>query len=216
MTSIAAVLVDNGEGQFSAALERLASNPLIRSIAAAGAPITNVTIENIHRLRAASLRPSAAMVETLRWFETTDASHLLCVLSPRVEITANGLRRLANVAADTRAAVVYSDFFDAAADGAATLHPLIDYQPGSIRDDFDFGHAVLISRAAVNGLADAIEAEHTASRIWRLVRPPSPANRAWPGRPSFRAHVFRSPPPWNCPPTTPISATLIRETATIK
>ncbi len=165
MTSIAAVLVDNGEGQFSAALERLASNPLIRSIAAAGAPITNVTIENIHRLRAASLRPSAAMVETLRWFETTDASHLLCVLSPRVEITANGLRRLANVAADTRAAVVYSDFFDAAADGAATLHPLIDYQPGSIRDDFDFGHAVLISRAAVNGLADAIEAEHTATEF---------------------------------------------------
>ena len=40
------------------------------------------------------------------------------------------------------------------------LRPLIDCQPGSIRDDFDFGHVILLSREALNGLADAIETEH--------------------------------------------------------
>ncbi|HVT28035.1 MAG TPA: glycosyltransferase family 2 protein [Lacipirellulaceae bacterium] len=161
MTSIAAILIDNGMGQSAPVLERLATSQQIRSVALAGAPSANVTA--VHRLRATSLRPAAAIVETLRWFETTDVSHLLCVMSPRVEITANGLRRLTNVAADTRAAIVYSDFFDAAPNGAATLHPLIDCQPGSIRDDFDFGQALLISRAAANGLADAIEAERAAT-----------------------------------------------------
>lgn len=165
MTSVAAVLVDNGEGQTSAALTRLAANRQVRSVALAGAPNGNVTVENAHRLRASSLRPSGAVVEALRWFDTTDASHLLCLLSPCAEITVGTLRRLAHVAADTCAAMVYSDFFDAAADGDVTLHQLIDYQPGSIRDDFDLGQAVLISRAAASGLADRIESERTATEF---------------------------------------------------
>ena len=29
--------------------------------------------------------------------------------------------------------------------GEKTLHPLNDYQPGSVRDDFDFGAMILFS-----------------------------------------------------------------------
>ena len=43
------------------------------------------------------------------------------------------------------------------------LHPLVEYQLGSIRDDFDFGHAVLISRHATTGLANAIERDQSSS-----------------------------------------------------
>src|SRR5438552_2858312 len=72
------------------------------------------------------LRSAAAVVEALRWFEQSGSSHLLWLLSPRVEVSASGLQRLAQVAADSRAAIVYSDYFDRQAAGGVKLHPLID------------------------------------------------------------------------------------------
>lgn len=58
--------------------------------------------------------------------------------------------RMVRVAQDTGAAMVYADRweqrYDAEHDSllAPTLHPVIDYQCGSIRDDFDFGGLWLV------------------------------------------------------------------------
>lgn len=104
-----------------------------------------------------------AIADVLRWFERTDATHLLLVLSPAVEFAPAGLRRLTAVAADSGAAIVFSDFFDRDAAGATKLHQLVDYQPGSLRDDFDFGQAVVLSRPAIKGLAAAIESDGAAT-----------------------------------------------------
>ncbi len=157
MASIAAVMAEN-EGLSTVALERLAANPQIQSIAVAASAV------RMYRPRkstgcAATLRSSADIIEALHWFNTTGASHLLWALSPRVELTTTGLQRLAHAAADARAAILYSDYLDVALDGALTPHPLIDYQAGSIRDDFDFGHALLISRETVLGLPDGIKTD---------------------------------------------------------
>ncbi len=111
------------------------------------------------RFKATALRSASAVAEALRWFESTDASHLLWTLTPRVDWSTINLQRLLQVAVDTQAALLYSDYFDEKSDGTVSLHPLIDYQIGSVRDDFDFGHVVLLSRSAVGGLADAIESE---------------------------------------------------------
>ncbi|MFB3926185.1 MAG: glycosyltransferase family 2 protein [Syntrophales bacterium] len=57
------------------------------------------------------------------------------------------VERFVDVAETTRAGMVYSDFFER--QGANRWeHPLIDYQLGSIRDNFDFGPMVLISMDA--------------------------------------------------------------------
>lgn len=62
--------------------------------------------------------------------------------------------RLLEVAEDTRAALLYSDFKEDVA-GRLLDHPLADYQLGSIRDEFDFGSLVLISkRSAKRALRD--------------------------------------------------------------
>ena len=47
-------------------------------------------------------------------------------------------------AESTKAGMVYSDFYDEGNCGK-TLHPLSDYQAGSVRDDFDFGAMMLFS-----------------------------------------------------------------------
>lgn len=165
MSPIAAIAAVTDDPQSRTAMQRLSANRLVANVAVAGPPGAAAPHSNIHRLRAATLRSREAVVEALRWILATDASHLLWLLSPRVEITASGLARLIHVADDTKGAILYSDYLDQAVDGATTPHPLIDYQPGSIRDDFDFGHAVLISCSALGGLADAIEKDHTAGEF---------------------------------------------------
>jgi Glycosyl transferase family 2 len=162
MISIAAVWHSTGEAETVGILKQLADTPFIRHTAVAAPPGAKLPSGPLHRLRATALRSGEEVVEALRWFESTDATLLLWLPSPRVELTSTGMHRLAAVAADTRAALVYSDYFDLQAEGAAKLHPLIDYQPGSVRDDFDFGQITLINRSFINGLADAIEADRVA------------------------------------------------------
>jgi glycosyltransferase involved in cell wall biosynthesis len=81
--------------------------------------------------------------------EAWRTDYLLLVLpGGRVEPGARALERFVQVADDTGAAFVYSDFRQQ--NGAEVAdHPLIDYQLGAIRDNFDFGSAILLSREGV-------------------------------------------------------------------
>lgn len=67
----------------------------------------------------------------------------------RITFGARAIERLLQVADDSGAGWLYSDFREQNANGEVADHPLIDYQLGSIRDNFDFGSVLLISRAAV-------------------------------------------------------------------
>jgi len=58
------------------------------------------------------------------------------------------LERLVGTAESSGTAMVYSDFYEVGRQGRV-LHPLTDYQLGSVRDDFDFGAMMLFSTAAV-------------------------------------------------------------------
>ena len=57
------------------------------------------------------------------------------------------VERFLDTAKNTRAGIVYSDYLEIKESGSSA-HPLIDYQIGSIRDDFNFGYAVLINASA--------------------------------------------------------------------
>jgi glycosyltransferase involved in cell wall biosynthesis len=75
---------------------------------------------------------------------------LLILPGNQVELGERALERLVQVADDAGAALVYSDFREQNGD-EITDHPLIDYQLGAIRDTFDFGSVILLSREAVEG-----------------------------------------------------------------
>lgn len=50
---------------------------------------------------------------------------------------------------ESNAGIVYSDLWRIT-DGKTEMYPLCDWQKGSLRDDFDFGEMMLVSRDAVN------------------------------------------------------------------
>ncbi|HYA91801.1 MAG TPA: glycosyltransferase family 2 protein [Thermodesulfobacteriota bacterium] len=74
--------------------------------------------------------------------------HFLLFPEPRqISIEPEALEKILGKAESQKAGLVYSDFYDEN-EHWKTLHPLIDYQPGSVRDDFDFGSMMLFSVAA--------------------------------------------------------------------
>lgn len=56
----------------------------------------------------------------------------------KLEIGAFSLERLVQVADNTGATMIYSDYIEIK-DKKQSFHPVIDYQEGSLRDDFNFG-----------------------------------------------------------------------------
>ena len=68
----------------------------------------------------------------------------------------HALTRLVHVATDTKAALTYANRYSVEA-GKVVRHPVIDYQAGSLRDDFDFGSLVLINAKMLREYAKQIE-----------------------------------------------------------
>lgn len=88
---------------------------------------------------------STEVIKSVAVQQNTD--YLLFVLKEGdLEFLQSSLERLVQVAEQTRAGIIYSDYFEIK-DGKKTPHPVIDYQLGSIRDDFDFGGLMLINNA---------------------------------------------------------------------
>ncbi len=68
----------------------------------------------------------------------------------RIRLGFRALERFLEVACDTGAGLVYSDYSEESRDGETVEHPVIDYQLGSLRDDFDFGPLAILSRQSID------------------------------------------------------------------
>jgi glycosyl transferase family 2 len=97
--------------------------------------------------------PADQSAASLRELIDRAESDVLFIGDPRVEIQpgARMFERMSQVIRESHAGMVYSD---------ATGHPRIDYQAGSIRDNFDFGQVVAVSVEA------AREAECDTTLKW--------------------------------------------------
>ena len=65
-----------------------------------------------------------------------------------LELGYMALERLLQIAQDTNAGLVYADHYQVK-DGELVKAPVIDYQKGSLRDDFDFGSVLFFDAAAL-------------------------------------------------------------------
>ena len=74
-----------------------------------------------------------------------------------------GLERLEQIASDSGAAMIYADHFDGEAPA-----PVIDYQQGSLRDDFDFGGVQLYRTSALKEAASKMDADYEFAGLYDL------------------------------------------------
>ena len=79
--------------------------------------------------------------------------YCLIITSPKpVRLGHRAIERMLRVAEDTRAGIVYADHY-VEDEGVRTLHPLIDYQKGSLRNDFDMGTLLMVHHEVVKTTA---------------------------------------------------------------
>ena len=74
---------------------------------------------------------------------------MICTKTTPIRWGLYALERFLRTADDTAAVMVYSDHYSLVKDNQLEKHPVIDYQQGSLRDDFDFGSLWLVKAQAL-------------------------------------------------------------------
>lgn len=92
---------------------------------------------------------------------------LLATKAVRTDIAPEAIDRLMQTAEATGAAMVYADRRDMAGD-KAQKHAVIDYQAGSLRDDFDFGALWLVRGSALRSYRPTGSYQYAAAYDLRL------------------------------------------------
>ena len=88
--------------------------------------------------------------------------YVLLQLRDNIRWVYYALERMVQVADDTQAAMVYSDRFN------PEPAPVIDYQDGALRDDFDFGSVMLWRRETLVEAADQMDVDYQYAGLYDL------------------------------------------------
>ena len=78
------------------------------------------------------------------------------------------LDRMLALADITKAGMIYADHYNIAADGTRSEAPVIDYQAGSLRDDFNFGSVLLFRTESLKEAASMMKADYQAAGVYDL------------------------------------------------
>ncbi len=112
-------------------------------------------LDNAEQIGASGLRNGNPLKDGKNlssFLQTVTTRYLLAITAGKeIRIDAGAIRRLLQIAADTQSGIVYSDYF-LEKEYEHIPRRLIDYQSGSIRDDFHFGYALLFSVAAIKAV----------------------------------------------------------------
>lgn len=75
--------------------------------------------------------------------------------------------RFIRIAGDTKAGLLYADYYTSV-DGIRSNTPVIDYQFGSLRDDFNFGPLMFFNTEVMKKAASGINKEYVAAGLYDL------------------------------------------------
>lgn len=79
----------------------------------------------------------------------------------------NALERMARTCEDAGAGMVYADYFEKK-DGEMKPHPVIEYQKGSLRDDFNFGSLLLYKSSALKEAVSNMDTNYHFAALYDL------------------------------------------------
>ncbi len=95
-----------------------------------------------------------------------DYSLIMTMESP-ISFGMFALDRLISVADDTETGLVYSNYYDEL-EGKLTAHPVIEYQSGSLRDDFEFGSVLFFNSKALIQSTERFEDSYEHCGLYQL------------------------------------------------
>lgn len=93
---------------------------------------------------------------------------LLYLKSQFIKLGYLALDRMLALADITKAGMIYADHYNITADGTRSEAPVIDYQAGSLRDDFNFGSVLLFRTESLKEAASMMKADYQAAGFYDL------------------------------------------------
>lgn len=98
----------------------------------------------------------------------SDSDYSLIYTKPEsLQLGLFALERFVAIADDTEAGMTYADYYELK-EGGRTAHPVIDYQKGSLRDDFNFGSVLLFRGKALQDAAAAMDTNYRFAGLYDL------------------------------------------------
>ncbi|MCP5062373.1 MAG: glycosyltransferase family 2 protein [Ignavibacteriae bacterium] len=92
---------------------------------------------------------------------------ILIVTDSKIDFNDFSIDRFVNVANNTGAGIVYSDYYEVK-ESKLSKHPVIEYQLGSLRDDFNFGPVLLIKTEALKNAVQNFTEDFSAAGLYEL------------------------------------------------
>jgi hypothetical protein len=132
---------------FEKTLHSLTGSGLVEDIIILSREPVGLKMDRCRVLMGSSLKSKETFERVLA--ETQTKYLLVLHGAGQVSLEPEGLLRMLDVAEYMKAGMVYSDFYEEDKEEKKVLHPLNDYQIGSVRDDFNFGSAMLFSTEAI-------------------------------------------------------------------
>ena len=92
---------------------------------------------------------------------------LLYIQTLPLHLGAYAVERMLQVITDTDAGMIYADRYKIS-EGLLQPHPVIDYQEGSLRDDFDFGSLFLFQSSVLKEAVSEMDVDYQAAALYDL------------------------------------------------
>ena len=121
-------------------VKELRASELVDNIYLLASPITNVCLPGCDLINVEKLQSTEAMQAIAAHSNGTYT--LLYTKRTALQLNLFALDRMVQIMEMTQAGMVYADHYQQVG-GTLKPAPVIDYQPGSLRDDFDFGSLLL-------------------------------------------------------------------------
>ncbi len=153
------------EEQVMATLLDLQNNPLVAQVYLLATHETSSVIPGCQILHVLSLNSTATM-RLIAEYSHTDYT-LLYTKHTTLEMGMFALERMTRLAEDSNAGMVYADYYQVV-DGVQKNAPVIDYQEGSLRDDFNFGSVLLFNSAAFREAVGRMKNEYQFAGLYDL------------------------------------------------
>lgn len=146
-------------------VKELRSSGLVNKIYLLTSPLTNITLPGCELIPILKMQSTEALKAIA---ELSDATYtLLYTKQTTLKMGLFALERMVQVMEMTQAGMVYADHYQQA-DGIQKPAPVIDYQAGSLRDDFDFGSVMLFQAEAFKEAAEAAEVDYQHAGLYDL------------------------------------------------
>ena len=155
----------NGDKQSETSVKDLLKNELVNKVFLISTDVNLEPIENCELI----ITDYFASSQTINKIAEKGEGKYSLILTQDdlLELGQNALERFYDVAENCRAGLVYSNYYEIK-DGVRNQHPVIDYQFGSLRDDFNFGYVLFYNNSVIKEVVANSKHDYEFAGLYNL------------------------------------------------